>query len=148
MPQNVAIRTSGAQFDFLEPAMVPDYARTDHVTVPNAGAGLFVTYLKAQILRQKDDGTNVFAKDGTAGYTGPVRVVKYTFTINDAGQRQLGSTFYVNVSESTFEGSEDVYYQGFFKCQDLVGTVDATVGRLVRGTYVTGILELGAATPV
>jgi hypothetical protein len=88
MPQNVAIRTSGAQFDFLEPAMVPDYARTDHVTVPNAGAGLFVTYLKGQILRQKDDGTNVFAKDGTAGYTGPVRVVKYTFTINDAGQRQ------------------------------------------------------------
>ena len=147
MPQNVAIRTTGTQWDFLEPAMNPNYARTDHGKIVPSANGTFVSYPKGQILCQKDDGTNVFAKKGTAGYTGPHRIMKYSIIVNDAGNYQLGSSWLTEGS-NVFEGSVDMYYQGFFKCQDLTGTKDDTVGRLIRGTYVTGILELGAATPV
>lgn len=147
MPQNTAIRTTGTQWDFLEPAMVPNLARTDHIKIVASGAGTFVTYPKGQILCQKDDGTNVFAKKGTAGYTGPHRILKYPVIVNDAGYHQLGGTWYTEGND-IFEGSVDAYYQGFFKCQDLTGTKDETVGRLVRGDYTTGILELGAASPV
>lgn len=147
MPQNTAIRTTARTWDFLEPAMNPEYARTDHGVLIVAGAGLTVVYPKGQILCQKDDGTNVWAKIGTAGYAGPKRVLKYPVTVNELGQYQYGATFFTTGNE-IFEGSVDFYYQGFFKCQDLVGldgTTQPTVGRLIRGTFTTGIIELGAA---
>lgn len=151
MPQNTPIRTTGRTWDFLEPAMHPNQARTDHGVLLAAGAGATIVYPKGQVLCQKDDGTNVWAKVGTAGYTGPKRVLKYPVVVDEFGRYQFGATFYA-VGNETFEGSIDFYYQGFFKTQDLVGlTTDAimnTVGRLIRGTRLAGIIELGAAVPV
>jgi len=145
--QNTAIRTTGRTWDFLEPAQVPEHARTDHGVFLAAGAGLTITYPKGQIVAQKDDGTNVWAKVGTAGYDGPRRVVKYPITVNEFGQSQLGSIFIAGSGE-VFEGSDCFYYQGFFKTQDLVGLTVGnapTVGRILRGTVTAGIIELGAA---
>ena len=127
--------------------MYPETARTIHGKIIAAASGTTVVYPKGQLVRQKDDGSNAWAKDGTSGYTGPARALKYPITVNDAGQYQHGAVFYT-VGNETFEGSVDMYYQGFFKCQDLVGTKNTTVGRLISGTYTAGILELGAATPV
>lgn len=146
MPQNTAIRTTSQVWDFLEPVINPNHARTIHNKMVSASSGTKVTYPKGQIIRQKDDGTNVWAKDGTSGHGGPPRVLKYPIIVNDAGYYQFGDTWYDN--GEIFEGTVEAFYQGFFKCQDLTGTVDETVGRLVSGTYSAGIIELGAATPV
>lgn len=127
MSQNTVIRTLGGHWDFLEPAIDPNSARTIHGKLKAAGAGVTLTYPMGQIVRQKDDGTNEWAKQGTSGYNGPARIMKYPMTIDENGNWQYGSTFYVNAGEA-FEGSSEMYYQGKFKCQDLVGLTGSGVG--------------------
>jgi hypothetical protein len=123
MSQNTAIRTTGRSWDFLEPAIDPSFARTIHGTIVPAGAGTTVVYPMGQVLRKKDD-SDLWAKQGTAGYTGPPRLVKYPFIIDENGDWQYGATWYSEGNE-VFEGSMDLYYQGKFKCEDLVGLVGA-----------------------
>ncbi len=155
MPQNVAINTVSTFWDFLEPAFDPNDARIDHAKIKVAGAGLTVSYLKGQVLVQKDDGTNEWAKLGTTGYgttypQGPKRVVKYPFTINELGQWVYGASF--SAGMDFFESSIAVYYQGYFKTQDLVGmTTDAIMnqcGTLIRGTRTDGVIHLNIMNPV
>lgn len=119
--QNQVIRDSNQLWDFLEPAMNPNHARTDHVVLLAAGAGLYVAYRKGQILKQKNDGTNSFAKVGEGGYGGPPRIVKYSVLVNDAGAHQMTEESAWNSNRRSMEGSIDAYYQGFFKTQDLIG---------------------------
>lgn len=145
MPQNTPILTVAREWDHLEPAMDPGYARRDHVKVPVAGAGATVAYAIGQILRQKDDGTNEFAKQGTAGYTGPARLNDYPFVINENGLWQLGDTWNTGAFASNL--SIPVYFQGFFKTQDVVGlgaddTVMNAISVLIRGTRTAGIIKL------
>lgn len=121
MPQTDVIRDTGMTWDFLEPAMHPDQARTDHVVLKAAGAGLYLAYRRGQIIRQKTDGTNEFAILGTSGYAGPPRIMKYSHLVNDAGQHQITNESAWSSLRQTHEGSVDAYYQGFFKTQDLIG---------------------------
>jgi hypothetical protein len=155
MPQNTPVFTVAREWDFLEPAINPNYARTDHIKLKPAGAGLTITYAQGQAVAQKDDGSNEFAKLGTAGYTGAKRLIKYTVTLDENGYWQYGTVFYVNtgtVDAERFEGTVAAYYRGYFKTQDLVGVADddalATVGRLHRGTRTAGIVALNEAAPV
>lgn len=146
MPQNTPIRTTGRRWDFLEPAIDPQSARTIHGKLVAAGAGTTVAYPAGQIVCQKDDGTNVWAKKGTSGYAGPDRLIKYPVIVNESGYWQYGDTWHT-VGDETFEGTVAMYYQGKFKVQDLTGTKDEKLGRLISGTYTAGIVELGAAVP-
>jgi hypothetical protein len=148
MPQKDVIRTMGPEWDFLEPAMHPDYARTDHGVLVPAGAGAVLAYRKGQILRGKTDGSNLWAKLGTSGYAGPPRIMKYSVLINEYGQYQYTDQDAWDWVRGRHEGSIDFYYQGFFKTQDLIGaggtnevqtlTIDADVD---GGTYT---LKFGA----
>ena len=123
MPQKDVKMSVDRQFDFLEPGMNPEYARTMHCKLVPAANGTFVTYLQGQVVVQKNDGTNNWAKLGTAGFTGPRRIVKYTVTVNDQGFWQYGKTFYQeNSGPNTEEGTVATYYRGYFKSQDLIGT--------------------------
>lgn len=151
MSQNQVLRTNARVFDFLEPAMNPEYARTDHGVLKPAGAGTVVSYRKGQIVMQKDDGTNEWAKIGEAGYTGPPRIVKYSVLVNEDGAYQFSEKDAWNDLDNINEGSVDLYYQGYFKTQDLVGsggtnevqteTIDAAVDGGTRtlkfGPYTT-----------
>lgn len=120
--QNTPIRTTGPQWDFLEPAMNPNYARTDHGLLLKPTTGNYIYYPKGQIVMQKNDGTNEWAKIGTSGYGGPARIMKYSILMNDAGQYQMTYDQVWNVLKPTFDsGSIDFYYQGYFKTQDLIG---------------------------
>lgn len=101
--------------------MNPDQARTDHIALLAAGSGLYVAYRKGQIVKQKNDGTNSFAKVGTAGYGGPARILKYSYLVNDAGAHQMTDVSTWGLDRQVYEGSVDAYYQGFFKTQDLIG---------------------------
>lgn len=151
--QDTAIRTTGRTWDFLEAVIRPNEAKTIHgkLLTPALASGLFITYPKGQVVCQKDDATNVWAKIGTAGYTGPKRVIKYPVIINELGQWQYGPTFHT-IGGDVMEDSIAMYYKGFFKTQDLVGLTDddvmATVGKIIAGNRLAGIIELGAATPV
>lgn len=120
--QTELVRDTGITWDFLEPAMNPDYARTDHGVLEVAGAGLYVPYRKGQILRQKTDGTNVWAKIGTSGFAGPPRIMKYSVLVNDAGKYQMTDSATWDSNRQVYDAlSIDMYYQGFFKTQDLIG---------------------------
>lgn len=120
--QNQILRRNTQLWDFLEPAMNPDNAREDHIVIVPASAGTYVAYRKGQIMRQKDDGTNSWAKTGTAGYAGAPRIMKYSALVDDQGRYQMGDLPTWQASGRIFEtGSIDAYYQGFFKTQDLVG---------------------------
>jgi hypothetical protein len=148
MPQNVQILAVSREWDFLEPVQNPDYARTDHIKLAAAASGTFVTYPAGQLVRQKDDGTNEFAKQGTAGYTGPARLIKYPVTVNDAGAWARGSAFVAPAQGGeVFEGTMGAYYRGYFKTTDITGLTDDDVmndvGYLTRGTRAAGILHLG-----
>jgi hypothetical protein len=148
MPQKDVIRTFGPEWDFLEPAMHPSYARTDHGVLVPAGAGAVLSYRKGQILRGKTDGSNLFGKLGTSGYAGPPRIMKYSVLVDSRGYYQMTETDAWDSNKATHEGSIDFYYQGFFKTQDLIGaggtnevqtmTIDADVD---GGTYT---LKFGA----
>lgn len=121
--QDTAIRTVAQRWPFLEPSRDPNYARTDHIKLKPAGAGLTVTFLKGQVVCQKDDGSNEWAKIGTSGYTaryGCIRLIKETVTIDENGVTQLGSVFYT-VGNEGFEGTVDAYWRGIFFCQEVVG---------------------------
>lgn len=120
MSQKNAIRTTGTRWDFLEPAMNPNHARTKHVKLVAAGAGLFAFYPKGQVVRQKDDGTNNWAKMGTAGFTGPSHIIKHPVLVNDAGEYQMSSNSSPLAGEQFNAGSVDAYYQGYFKCEEIV----------------------------
>lgn len=120
--QTDLVRNTPRTWDFLEPAMNPDHARTDHVVLKPAGAGLYVPYRKGQILKQKNDGTNSFAIVGTSGYGGPPRIMKYSVLIDENGKYQMTDNTTWNANAQVFlAGSVDAYYQGFFKTQDLIG---------------------------
>lgn len=127
MPQNTALRTTSRMWDFLEPAIDPSFARLIHGKLAAAAADTTVAYPAGQVVRQKNDGTNEWAKQGVSGYDGPARIIKYPVIVDDNGYWQFGDTFYEGVGE-TFETSIEMYYQGKFKCQDLVGLVGAGVG--------------------
>ena len=147
MPQNVLMQTLPREWDFLEPAMNPNLARTKHVKLALAGAGLFVAYASGQVIAGKDDGTNEYAKLGTAGYTLAPKIIKYPVIVNEFGFSQYGDTW--AGGHPTEEGTVAVYYVGIFKCQDLLpaGLVDAatqaSIGRLIEGTRTTGLIYLG-----
>lgn len=120
--QTDIIRNTSKVWDFLEPAMHPDQARTDHAVLLAAGAGLYISYRKGQILMQKNDGTNKFAAIGTSGYGGPPRIMKYSILMDEFGNYQMTDTITWSVGRRIFSnGSVDVFYQGFFKTQDLIG---------------------------
>lgn len=158
MPQNLVKRIDGAPWDFLEPAMHPDYARTDHGKLKAAASDDVLMYPKGQILRGKTDGSNEWAKIGESGYAGPVRIMKWSVLVNDDGAYQLTEEDAWNSLRETFEGSIDFYYQGFFKTQDLIGaggtnevqtlTFDADVDggtyTLTFGDYTTAALAWNA----
>jgi hypothetical protein len=102
--------------------MNPDHARTDHIVLKAAGAGLYVSYRKGQIVKQKNDGTNSFAVVGTSGYGGPARILKYSYLVDENGKYQMTESATWNSNKQVFDaGSVDAYYQGFFKTQDLIG---------------------------
>lgn len=119
--QDQVIRQTGEVFAKLNPAIRPNDARTIHGRLKVAGAGVTVFYDKGQVLRQKDDGSAEFAINGTGGYTGPVRAMVRPVTIDENGYWQYGSTFYANVGAANSPASFDMYYQGFFYCQELIG---------------------------
>ena len=135
MAQNQVLRTTNRVWDFLEPAMVPAEARTKHIKLKaSSGAGTYLTYPYGQIVAQKDDGSNEYAKVGTSGYTGPKLVLKYSFTVDSNGNHQFGLSW--NVTGYVRTGSIEAFYWGFFRCEDLIGlateiqteTVTATGG--------------------
>lgn len=126
MSQNTAIRTTSRVWDFLEPAIDPNSARTIHGVLIAAAADTTVAYPIGQVVRQKDDGTNAWAKQGVSGYNGPARLIKYPVIVDDAGDWQYGDTWIEN--GEIYENSMEMYYQGKFKCQDLVGLVGSGVG--------------------
>lgn len=119
MSQNTAIRTTGTRWDFLEPAMAPNLARTKHCVLAPASAATYVLYPKGQVIRQKNDGSNLWAKYGTSGYGGPCMIVKQSVLVNDAGDWQITDFTSWNNDSEVFSGSIDAFYQGFFKCEDI-----------------------------
>ncbi len=120
--QTDVIRDTTTEFNFLEPAMDPSHARTDHIVLAPAGSGLYVSYRAGQIVKQKNDGTNSFAAVGTSGYGGPARILKYNYLVNDAGKYQMTESATWDSNRQVFDAnSVDAYYQGFFKTQDLIG---------------------------
>lgn len=120
--QTDVIRDTGKVWDFLEPAMHPNQARTDHGVLLEAGAGLYISYRKGQIVKQKNDGTNKWAKVGTSGYGGPPRIMKYSVLVDEHGKMQYTDSATWDLSRRVYDaGSMDFYYQGFFKTQDLIG---------------------------
>lgn len=117
--QNVMIRQTGQRWNFLEPAMNPDQARTKHGAITHSSSGTFVLYPAGQVIRQKDDGTNEWAKYGTSGFGGPCMILKYPILVNDQGSWQT-TEFQTPIPNEEFcDGSIEAYYQGFFKCQDI-----------------------------
>lgn len=123
MPQNTAIRTTGRPWDFLEPAIDPSSARTMHSKIVASATDTEVAYPAGQVIRQKNDGTNEWAKQGTSGYDGPARLIKYPIIVDDNGYWQYGDEWYAQ--GEIFEGSIAAYYQGKFKCQDITGIAGA-----------------------
>lgn len=156
MPQKDVIRNTGQVWNFLEPAEDPNSAREDHIVLLEAGAGLYVSYRKGQIVLQKNDGTNKFAIIGTSGYGGPPRIMKYSVLVNDAGHYQMTDNAVWNANARVYENSIDAYYAGKFKTQDLIGaggtnevqteTVTATGGTrtLKFGPYTTAPIAYNA----
>lgn len=126
MSQDTVIRTTSRVWDFLEPAIDPNSARTIHGVLTDSATDTEVSYPLGQVVRQKDDGTNEWAKQGTSGFNGPARLIKYPVIVNDEGQWQYGDTWDAN--GEIFENSMEMYYQGKFKTQDLVGLVGASTG--------------------
>lgn len=120
MSQMTVKRTDGPTFDFLEPAMNPEYARTMHGVLLAPGSGV-TSYRKGQILLGKNDGTNTFAKIGTAGYAGRPRIMKYSVLVNADGHYQMTDKDAWQANYAIHEGSVDMYYRGYFKTQDLIG---------------------------
>lgn len=108
------------------------------------GAGEYVAYPMGQVVCQKDDGSNEFAKIGTSGYTGPARVLKRNIVVDSNGYHQYGTEWQSTVEH--FEGSVPAYYDGYFKSQDLTGLDDNddmnTYFNLIRGTRTAGIVKL------
>lgn len=120
MSQQTPFRVNDTRWDFLEPAMNPNHARTKHGVLAPAGAGLYVRYPKGQVIRQKTDGTNEWAKIGVAGYAGPPMIIKQPLLVNDAGNWQLNNGVAPIPDAEFMKGSIDAYYQGFFRCEDIV----------------------------
>lgn len=146
MPQKNELFNIGRQWDFLEPGMVPEWARTDHIKLKAAATGTFVTYRQGQVVCQNVNGTNDWAKKGTANYTGAQRIIKYTVTVDDRGYWQYGSQFLVNgpgyVGYSTEEQTLGAYYRGYFKAQDLLGNTEVQT-ETVTATGGTRTLNFG-----
>lgn len=120
MGQGTPIRVTPNRFDFLEPAIRPSLATLLHGRIAPAGAGLTKILVKGQVMRQKNDGTNVWDKDGVATFTGPVRLIKYPIIIDENGLWQYGAVF--NALGDKFQDTVAMYDDGFFKCQDIRGT--------------------------
>lgn len=150
MPQNVAIRTTGRRWDFLEPAMNPNFARTMHSVIVPASSATYVRYPVGQVIRQKNDGTNSWAKIGTSGYGGPPRLIKYPILVDDAGRWQRTDSSIPLINDDWYEGSVAAYYQGYFRTDDIVsqgGTNEVQTETLDAGVDGgTRTLKFGAYT--
>jgi hypothetical protein len=105
--------------------MDPNWARTDHGVLVPAGAGLTVTYPAGQALQQKNDGTNVWAKKGTAGYAGAPRLLKYPVVVDEFGNYQKALAW-SPVNQKFNAGSVDFFYRGYFRTTDIVGASGGT----------------------
>lgn len=121
MSQNQAI-THGRTWDFLEPAMDPNSARTFHAVLLKPTTGNLLLYRKGQVVRQKTDGTNEWAKQGTVGYAGAPAIVKYSTLVNEFGDYILTDKAGWDASYPVLSGSVDVYHSGYFKTQDLISS--------------------------
>lgn len=121
MGQNTAIRTTVETFPTLDPVMHPKSAREFHIVLNPASSSSYVLYPKGQIVRQKNDGTNNWAKVGTSGYGGPPAIIKRSVLVNDAGDHQLTEEATWSRDRETFSGSINAYYSGFFKTSELTG---------------------------
>jgi hypothetical protein len=151
MPQKDSILTVPRVYDFLEPAIDPNSARTIHAKLTAAATDTTVSYPAGQIIVQKNDFTNEWAKIGTAGFGGAgtarPRVMKYPVVVNDDGFHQKGTTWITD--GEVFEGTVAPYYEGKFKTTDLVGLDDGT--NQVRTETVTatgGTRTLSITNPI
>lgn len=131
MGQNTAIRTDVAKWDFLEPAMVPDYARTDHSVLLKPGSNTRI-YRAGQVVFMKSDGTNEVALPGTGGYAGPARIIKYDHIINSDGYWQYGDTWVDGGPQH--EGSVSMYYRGYFRTEDLLAAGGSAANKVYTET--------------
>lgn len=137
--------TVGYEWDSVEPAKNPEYARTDHF-VPKPST----TFPKGQVIAQKDDGSNEWAPRGTAGYGtaagSPRRVNQYPFVTNAQGRAFLGTALPNPAGSDTGFDSMPAYYRAYLYTKDLVGVPDddalAELGPLDRGTRADGIVHL------
>jgi hypothetical protein len=137
--------TVAREWDSLEPAMNPDYARTDHVVLKPS-----TTFPQGQVIAQKDDGSNEWGLRGTAGYGtaagSPRRIMQYPCVTNAQGRAFLGSALPSPSGAETGFDSMPAYYRIYAFTKDLVGIPDdaalAEVGPLVRGTRADGIVHL------
>lgn len=153
--QNTAIRETGAQWLFLEPVIRPRDARMIHGVIKSSASTTFVTYLAGQVMVQKNDLSNEWAKMGTSGYGGTgtarPRLIKYTVTVNDAGAWQYGPTWFT-VGGDICEGSVAMYDKGFFKASELTGNsgtgTNAIQTETLGGTVDGGTLRLFISNPI
>ncbi len=103
-----------------------------------------LSYPKGQLVRQKTDGTNEWAKNGTSGYAGPLRIAKYPVVINNSGEWQYGSSWIEGQQIS--DDSVGLYMSGDFFIADLVGDVAALITsghlKLIQGTSAAGVVRL------
>lgn len=101
-------------------------------------------YPIGQLVRQKTDGTNEWAKQGTSGYAGPLRIVKYPVVLNNSGEWQYGASWLDGQQIS--DDSVGMYESGDFFISDLVGDVAALIAsghlKLVQGTSSSGVVRL------
>lgn len=142
MPQNQMLFEVPQAWAFLEPAINPSVARLMHGKLKAAGVGQKLAYAMGQVVRQKTDGTNEWAKLGTAGYAGPCRIVKYPVIVDENGYWQYGGTWVTG--HDTFETTVALYYQGFFKTQDLHGTAEVQTETVTAsgGTRTLGVTDV------
>lgn len=122
MTQKQSILTVGRTWDFLEAAMYPELTRTDHAVLLKPTPGNTLIYPKGQVICQKNDGSNEWAKMGTAGYTKSVRLIRTTIIVDENGNWQYGSSWQLGTAQ-VFSDSVPVIINGFFFTQDLVGLV-------------------------
>lgn len=153
--QNTPIRTTGRQFAILEPVIHPEVARELHGVVKPASASSYDTYPMGQVMVQKNDGSNLWAKMGTSGYgaagNSRPRLLKYPIIVNDAGQWQIGPIWFT-VGGDIHEGSVDMFYKGFFKISELTGNAGGGVNAVQTETLGVGVdggtLRIAITNPI
>ena len=125
--------TVGAAWPRLEPAQNPNQARTRHVKLaPNT------TFVAGEAIVPKDDGTEVYARIGTAGYgaAGKALLLEYPSVVDATGNARLGTAADIRPNSPSFD-TVPAYHQGDFFVADTTGITDdatlARVGELIQG---------------